>query len=108
MYVQSAHRVHQLVFTSQPTFSYAACSRYAGHYAYVSDAILLHNFKQNIVNAVCGIYASYTVIGRGLSGAHWITDIVGGIMLSTALVMLYYSINKWADSNPVENVKARA
>lgn len=32
------------------------------------------------------------VMGRLLSGVHWLTDIIGGVMISAALVMLYVSV----------------
>ena len=34
-------------------------------------------------------FTLFMVIGRIFAGVHWITDIIGGILLSTGLVMLY-------------------
>ena len=34
-------------------------------------------------------FAAFMVVGRLLSGVHWLTDIIGGILLSMGLVMLY-------------------
>ena len=57
-------------------------------------------FRERIGNSklrnsiVCVIIAftAFMVIGRLLSGVHWITDIIGGALLSKGLVMLYHSV----------------
>lgn len=49
---------------------------------------------------VCGFLAAFTffmVMGRILSGVHWITDIIGGALLSAGLVMLYHSLCRFAE-----------
>lgn len=38
-----------------------------------------------------------TVVGRLLSGVHWFTDILAGVLLSSALVMLYFSALTWLE-----------
>lgn len=44
------------------------------------------------VMSICAAFTVFMVIGRMISGVHWITDIIGGMLLSTALVTLYYTI----------------
>lgn len=42
------------------------------------------------------VFITFMVIGRLVSGVHWITDIIGGALLSTAIVVMYYSIGNIA------------
>jgi undecaprenyl-diphosphatase len=35
------------------------------------------------------LFITFTVVGRILSGVHWITDIIGGILFSLGAVMIY-------------------
>ena len=37
----------------------------------------------------CIVYTAFMVIGRLISGVHWLTDITGGILVSAGLVFLY-------------------
>lgn len=42
-----------------------------------------------VIDILAFLLISITVIGRLLSGVHWITDIVGGVLLSSVLIALY-------------------
>lgn len=39
--------------------------------------------------AVTALFTAFTVLARLVSGVHWLTDIIGGILLSAGLVLLY-------------------
>lgn len=39
--------------------------------------------------AVCGVVIGLTVAGRLFSGAHWFTDILGGVLISITLLSLF-------------------
>ena len=60
-------------------------------------------FKDNkiakITNVVALIIMIVTVIGRLLSGVHWFTDILGGIIIASALLMSYYTVLDYLATN---------
>ena len=54
-------------------------------------------FRRRIKNAVLWQWVSlvmtaftvFMVVGRLISGVHWLTDIIGGLLMSAGLVMMY-------------------
>ena len=44
---------------------------------------------KNCVQMLLAAFTAFMVIGRLISGVHWLTDIIGGALLSTGLVLLY-------------------
>lgn len=59
-----------------------------------STIMVLKKFIKNdklrlCLQYVCAILLIVTVIGRLVSGVHWFTDILGGILISTALLFLF-------------------
>ena len=51
------------------------------------------------VTFTIAVFIAFMVIGRLVSGVHWITDIIGGALLSTAIVLTYYSIGNVVTKN---------
>ena len=45
------------------------------------------------------VFTAFMVIGRLISGVHWISDIIGGALLSAGLVIIYYSIGNTLTKN---------
>ena len=44
------------------------------------------------VLAPLAVFIAFMVIGRLVSGVHWLSDIIGGVLVSAGLVMAYYSM----------------
>ena len=45
------------------------------------------------VNILITAFVAFMVIGRLFSGVHWFSDIIGGVLLSSGLVMMYRFIS---------------
>ena len=52
-------------------------------------------FSRCVMIAIA-VFIVFMVIGRLVSGVHWITDIIGGALLSAAIVLMYYAISNVA------------
>ncbi len=48
-----------------------------------------NRITKHILTVAMGAFLALMVIGRLLSGVHWLTDIIGGALVSTGLVLLY-------------------
>jgi undecaprenyl-diphosphatase len=53
-----------------------------------------NNGLKKCVNTLITAFVAFMVIGRLISGVHWFTDIIGGILISITLLSLYHSAIK--------------
>ena len=47
---------------------------------------------KRIITILAIAFSTFMVIGRLISGVHWFTDIVGGVLLSAGLFCIYKAI----------------
>lgn len=72
------------------------------------SAILLNKMKygkypiSKIINPILLIVMIVLVVGRLLSGVHWFSDILGGVIISTALIYMYYVYLKSLERNSIK------
>ena len=62
-----------------------------------SAIILMKDYVKNkpqrlLLGSLCGFVAGAVVVGRLVCGVHWITDIIGGVFLSLALIFLFWAV----------------
>ena len=55
---------------------------------------LFNNKITKVIDIISVVILVITVVGRLISGVHWFTDIIGGILISSSLLMLFYSCIK--------------
>ncbi|MDO4323442.1 MAG: phosphatase PAP2 family protein [Lachnospiraceae bacterium] len=80
----------------------------------VTAMIQFHYYLRNvkpllwIADILSVLVTVVTVIGRLVSGVHWFTDIIGGILLSCALILLYcFALNYAEEKAASKRAKRR-
>lgn len=73
--------------------------------AIIINKKLFSNLLSKIVNISSLVIMILTIIGRLISGVHWFSDILGGIVISSALLMTFYTIIQLMPRNNGSNDK---
>lgn len=76
-----------LVLSVMPTLSFQVRRR------------IKNTIVKNVINTFSVAFSLFMVIGRTVAGVHWLTDIIGSVILSTGLYMIYKSSVLLFDSN---------
>lgn len=56
------------------------------------NARIRNDAVRRCVVAAITVFTVFMVVGRLVSGVHWLSDIIGGALFSIGLVMLYYQV----------------
>lgn len=57
---------------------------------------------QTILKIAAAVFAAFMVISRLICGVHWLTDIIGGILLGAGLFLVLYAVIRILDSKKAE------
>lgn len=63
-----------------------------GSAIFVFNRLIKNDMLRTIAQIACGVIIVVMIVSRLLSGVHWLTDIIGGVLLSTALVFAYAGV----------------
>lgn len=63
------------------------------------NARIKNKIWRGILGLIVGIFTCFMIIARFLSGVHWMTDIIGGILLGGGIITLYWAIYKQMKKN---------
>lgn len=50
-----------------------------------------NTIMKNVINTCSVLFSLFMVIGRTIAGVHWLTDIIGSVILSVGLYLIYKS-----------------
>ena len=50
-----------------------------------------NKMMKNVINTLSILFSLFMVIGRTVAGVHWLTDIIGSVILSAGLYLIYKS-----------------
>ncbi len=85
-----------LVLSVMPTWKYQA------------DRRIANRVSKTIITVFVFTFSAFVVVGRLISGVHWVTDIVGSVLLSSGLYLIYrftaeYFVQKKANRQEENN-----
>lgn len=79
-----------------------------GSAAMVMDKYFRNQSVCRVLKLVFGILILIAVLGRLISGVHWFTDIIGGVLISAALLFLFASVLDKFSNAPCPDAPADA
>ena len=79
-----------LVLSVMPTLNFQANRR-------LKSAVL-----KRIIGVISTMFSVFMVIGRLVSGVHWLSDIIGSIFISIGLFFVYKALVKWREAYGIQ------